>query len=177
MGLVKWVHGLLIILPLVSWWQNRDLWGNIDVVMPLGLMMCVIGTRDPTSRMVLVGCLLFLWDAASRANVIGVRPAQRTLFHNFLRSAGAGGDCPAQLSGTEDRGDWFGWVLRNMWDFTFDAVWASIKGLLRDLGTEFCLTADSVEECKDIWIIYGTVMFGASVSYLYGTLAQGPVQD
>ena len=118
-GVVKWAHGLLILLPLVSLWQNRDVWLDIDAVTPLGLLICVIGSNDPVSRIALMGSLIFLWDFGRRASVSGVCPVQWTDVQNCLNGTAAGEHCPAQFDGTYELWDYLVWnrgLIALIWD-------------------------------------------------------------
>ena len=171
-GLVKWVHGLLIVLPFISLWQNRDVWVDADAVTLFGLMICLSGTDELICRMALMGCLLFLWDFGSSVQLVVARPIQGTDVQKFLRGSCAGEDCSAQISGT------VGWTKGVVWDlcsWTCGAAWDFLVKILRDLSTEFCLTADSVEECRDMRLGVGTILFRSAIA-CFCMVAQGPLQ-
>ena len=174
-GLMKWSYGLLIVLPVFSLWQEMDIFVNMDFVLVLGLMavVCVIGTHDEISILVLVTCLIFLWDSRTNVQLFFKGPVQGAVVQSVVQESGTGEKCPARRSG-RCSGTFGG--LRDVLLWTYDQLWDSWQAWLRDSWAEYCLAADSAEECRDMWIVYGTFMFLSACVYLC-MLAQGPDLD
>ena len=173
-GLMKWSYGLLIVLPVLSLWQERDIFVNMDLVLILGLVAIVsmTGTRDEVSVLVLVTCLIFLWDSGN-VQLVFQCPVQGAVVQNNVQSSGT-----AEVRGVQRSGSYSGTHggLRDVMSWTYELLWDVLQSRVRDVMAEYCLTADSAEECRDLWVTYGTCMFASACMYLC-MLAQGPSVD